>query len=637
MSGIYGYFSNTQKLSEDDLTRLALWNKPYGKSYSTSYSDNNNHMGIHIERLSDIPYDKNIISLNENVYIIDALIYNAKELKDMYSLDDSLSYEKMIATIIENKGIEHLKNINGEFAGIIYNKSGKTITLFRDHMGIRPLFYYFSSEHIVVSTDIRGILALQATDASINEKWAYHAINQNSLLDIDETEYKNIKIVPFACYTTFNLNNLTVSAKPVKYWQPAKRKIRYKSDREYINALRELIADAVKIRLDSIDGLVGSELSGGLDSSIISILINRFGRESLYCSWSLSPDVVPLVEHDERIPVIDICKQEKITCNYRSADEDKRFPENIWETLSDLGYYGDKNRPEPLSLVFPAYMNTMPLALTSQFVSNNGGKVVFTGHGGDEGVSHRSNAFELLYHCEIYHFLRYEWSLTRYHGHRIINTIIRTASATKKGILSTLKPKYTSETNLGIINSDFAKKYKKTKSCPIMLSYNPLKYIQLGGSRNRLDVVALIGAFAGARYIAPYVDYRLIDFALSIPRHMYLKNRTNRYIFREAFKDIMPSSLYNLKTKEDVSPSSVPVKNPDWYAIQKKNKEAIASLLNTPKWQNMLNFTEVKKWVNMTEDDIIHNYTYNKDLYNILLQCAMAENTIRSAKSLTNN
>ena len=67
---------------------------------------------------------------------------------------------------------------------------------------------------------------------------------------------------------------------------------------------------------------------------------------------------------------------------------------------------------------------------------------------------------------------------------------------------------------------------------PLSFSYDPVSYIHQGGSRNRLDNVALYGAYNGVRYLIPYLDYRVIDYAVSIPRYQYLRGRRNRFVFR---------------------------------------------------------------------------------------------------------
>jgi len=135
----------------------------------------------------------------------------------------------------------------------------------------------------------------------------------------------------------------------------------------------------------------------------------------------------------------------------------------------------------------------------------------------------------------------------------------------------------------------------------LTFAYDPLSYIRTGGSRNRLDVVALLGAYFGARYIVPYSDYRVIDYAVSIPRHMYLKNQKNRYIFKETFQDIMPESLYNLTGKEDTSWRNAEKKEKD-PAEYIERKKRLFGMLDREYWDKYLDWDVMETWANTSLD-----------------------------------
>ena len=62
-------------------------------------------------------------------------------------------------------------------------------------------------------------------------------------------------------------------------------------------------------------------MSGGLDSSVIAILISKLGREGKFYSLSYSPDEIPMLDgRDERKIILDICEQEKISCHFSKED-----------------------------------------------------------------------------------------------------------------------------------------------------------------------------------------------------------------------------------------------------------------------------------------------------------------------------
>ena len=72
--------------------------------------------------------------------------------------------------------------------------------------------------------------------------------------------------------------------------------------------------------------------------------------------------------------------------------------------MQSLGFSLDENEPPALRYAMPPYINAMALCDSCSCMHENGASVIFTGHGGDEGISHRSSPYEMFYHHEYYHF-----------------------------------------------------------------------------------------------------------------------------------------------------------------------------------------------------------------------------------------
>ena len=181
-----------------------------------------------------------------------------------------------------------------------------------------------------------------------------------------------------------------------------------------------------------------------------------------------------------------------------------------------------------------------------------------------------------------------------------------------------------------LLNGEFKKKFANVQMPVVTFGYDPINYIRKGGSRNRLDVVALLGAYCGVRYIAPYLDYRVVDFAVSIPRHLYLRGKQNRYIFREAFRDIMPKSLYTLRCKADNSDKNVG-KNPNWFDDFSKLREDVLGRLDIDFWKPYLDFKQIEQWGQrgkLTEEEHIHE----EFILNNLFLCAALENLVKKTR-----
>lgn len=638
MSGIFGAFLNKDNQNKGNqtvnITKTLLWNRAYGRDYEDTYTDNYISMGCCYDVLSIYATkDSSVVKSDSFIAVIDALIYNHPEIASKCEVTHPLSDEKLLFEYINRFGMDSLKDVNGDFSGAIYNCQSNTLSLFRDHMGIRPLFYYADQHLVAFSTDIRGLLALDGVDASINEDWIYKTCAGSYLDGVVDTEYKNIFCVPPSSYVTFSFSKNKPGISQHTYWHLGNSKIRLSSFDEYKNMLKDLVMDSVKRRLDVIPGLVGAELSGGLDSGVIDILINRFGRDCIYFSWSVNPEEVPYAPNDERLVITDICKQENITCQFSKMRNERGADSNLSMTMSSLGLMLDANEPLAFRHALPPYINALTLCDASEYVERNGAKVVFTGHGGDEGISHRCNPYELFYHHEYYHFLRYIWSTTHGQKRRIPRTLKACFKTVRNSRMYYSKPFHMPFGAPELLNPEFVKKFNE-KDMPLLhFAYAPIQYIQEGGSRNRLDNVALLGAYNGVRYLIPYLDYRVIDFAVSIPRHLYLHGNQNRYLFRETFKDIMPQSLYSLKYKEDNSRQNY-VENPNWFDEFVKVKNAVNQKLDRNYWGQYLDFNVIDTWMRQGKPaDEDRQQDSNK--LSCLFYCAMASNLAEKAKQVS--
>lgn len=538
MSGIFGYLSRAATAGEKHLHALDLFNRPYGCEGTGMMRSGCMAAGCHLEHFSDrFAASAPVIETPVHIAVIDALLYNRDELIPMLGLEHSVSDEELLLTLILRRGYAALHEVNGDFAGAVYDKETGTWTLFRDHSGVRPLFYYLDQDLFAFSTDMRGLTALPGVDMRINEHKFFERMAGYNDLTLCETEYENIRCIRPASWTIISPTDSGFHMEESIYFTWRQKKVRLGSDREYQAELRRLITDAVKRRLDAVPGLVGCELSGGLDSSVIAILISRLGREGRFFSWSYSPESNPLLEgRDERKVILDICAQENLTCHY----SEKNASRTIDTVMQELAL---------------PYLNTYALTAGSRYVKSQGCRVMFTGHGGDEGVSHRCNFYELWLHHEYYAFFR---------------NLYRRTEGQNLRLLRTVKNSWTQFTQ---VHPHFSKPFHKVFSNPERMldqefiarmqlgfepkvhyfAFRPYEYILQGGHRVRLDNIAVQGAQAGVRYMAPYIDYRVLDFALSIPRAQFHNGHTNRYIFRAAFDDIMPQSLRDVHYKDTPS------------------------------------------------------------------------------------
>lgn len=578
MSSIYGYYRTVLEREENPsryLCYLREWNSIYGQDGEEELGGQNYGIGCYLEHFSQkIRIDKPIIEKDNIVASIDAVIYNRDELINQLSseIPNDISDEQLLFEWIEDKGIENLVAVNGDFAGVIVKNSN--IILFRDHMGIRPLFFCTDKDTLFFSTDIRGIMSLPNIEFPLNEEKFFLEMTGKNYLNINETHFDNIKCVTPGCWLEARYNDGRLEVKETRFWEPGKEKIKRLSDKKYVKILRNLVEDSICRRLEAVTKPVGGELSGGLDSGVIDILISKAGREVQFVSWSRPSDEKAYEENDERLVIQDICEQENKSCTFITKEE--------------LEMVNDK--------VLPPYANTRQISVTSRIVHDLGVKVVFSGHGGDEGVSHRCNVLELWCQGEKIAFLREIYWQMRGKKFRMLRALKKAKYLVDNQLPRLYEPwenKY--EDITPFLNKEYHTRMQQTvQNTVAYFAIEPKKYILQGGSRGRLDNAAFQSAEHKVRYMFPFCDYRVIDFALSIPRRMFLKKGVDRYIYREAFKDIMPISLQKVNYKYTPSERCQYDTVLEEYDVPTRIQEAIDSL-DKNKWDKYIDFEIIKK------------------------------------------
>ena len=574
MSGIWGFSCDHSSENHNKIQALDFWTGYYGAEGSDWAVIPSGAFGCHIEHLSeDYPCSDHILKSGSYSSVIDAIIYNRKEIAQQMEFANlsHLSDEELLFSLWLEKGYQAFASVNGDFAGAIYDERDGSWTLFRDHLGIRPLFYYLDNQQFAFSTDIRGLTALPDVDLKLNEIMFYQNAAGYNALSLCDTEYANIHCVRPASQMTFSHKQL-FEVKTEVYWNLGQKKVRFRDPEEYPKELRRLIIDSVQRRLNAVSGLIGAELSGGLDSCMIDVLINRLGREAVYYSWSYDPKDLPLQkDRDERDIILDICKQEGISCHFTSMPK--------MATVTEI--------KDMMKHIDPPYMNTPQLAAGSKWMHSQGARVVFTGHGGDEGVSHRGN-------------LTGEFRSSR--------------------------------AGCEILSPAFTDRICKIAPHPSLpFAYDPVAYTMQGGPGIRMYNAASQGAENGVRYMFPFLDYRVFDYAVSIPRWQFNCGEGNRAVYRKAFYDLMPESLRRMHYKDTPSMTHFSIPDMDYSREFLKSKQQMIEFLDWDFWGQYLDKDAVES-IMPAEDVNSPEYTYAGVKMNVLLKCCMIQNTMKNTK-----
>jgi len=185
-------------------------------------------------------------------------VYNYKELISEHNLEVTTQSDTEVILLMYKKyGASCLDYFNGMFAFIIYNENTGDTFAARDRLGIKPLYYYNSGDQWIFSSEIASILELENSEL---DEFGLRQYRKLRMTIKDYTIYKDVKMFPSAHYW--------YNGKFTRYWDL----IIEPKEPPPNDELKWLIEDAINLRTRS-DVPVGSYLSGGLDSTILTYVL----------------------------------------------------------------------------------------------------------------------------------------------------------------------------------------------------------------------------------------------------------------------------------------------------------------------------------------------------------------------------
>jgi len=535
MCGIAGIINfNQAPVNKKDLERMINVIKYRGPDDEGYYLKNN--VGLGHCRLSILDLSKAghqpMGNETDTIWIAyNGEIYNYLELKEKLKkrghIFRSNTDTEVIIHLYEEWGEEGFGKMNGDWAFAIFDLKKKKIILSRDRFSVKPLYYTISNNIFYFGSEIKQLLPfLKNKEPNINVLYKFL---KQGLIDFNqETFFKGIfKVKPMEAMI---IDLETGGAKKMRYWDYFSEEVP-NTEEGAIEKFKFLFEDSVKIRLRS-DVPLGSLLSGGLDSSSISVVANRLAGGKINCFSVVSSDK----KYSEE-KFIDILSKE------RDIRVEKLFlePKFIWDDLEKVIFHQD----EP----FGGFSIIAQNKILKEIKKRTNIKVLLSGQGGDEILcgyrkffffylkeelkkGHIFNVFKNTFFSLFYRTILWQLSLSeakRYlpyfqrHGDPI-DDILK--------IKNTLEPIWQSkslkERQILDIN-----RY----SVPALTHYE---------DRNSMGL--------GLEIRLPFLDYRLVNFTLNTPSSLKIKNGWTKYILRKSIKELPPKIAWRRDKQGFINP-----------------------------------------------------------------------------------
>ncbi len=570
MCGILG----TNFISSNFSQALKLLNNR-GPDFNNNIQINSKEFGHTRLAIIDLDKEANQPMIFDDILIVfNGEIYNYKQLiKDENLVCKTASDTEILIRLYQKYNFNFLNKLNGMFSFCIYDiKKGKYFCA-RDRFGKKPFFYYFKDNKFIFSSSIKSIIEILGTTPSLN-KIALSQYVQYFVPLSENTFYKDINALEAATYLVFDNN--TIEKK--KYYKINTYKA-IKDENTALDKIEECLIKSVEMRLVS-DVEVGSLLSGGIDSSLISAIYSKVSSKKIN-TFSIG--------YDEYKNYCEL-KYANITSKHINSNHTdvtigkKDFIEYFEDTLDAL------EQPHADSAA-------IPLNILTKKIKDTGIKTVLSGEGSDELFLGYDNYKKFLGYYD------FEKSLTTSQNQFLDSIISALQNNTKESeYLRRIIKKEPLYNSFGEIFSNLQKRrlFKKVptfksesqKKDPVdWMSYIDLK-IWLGEAL--LSKVDRISMRNSLEVRTPFLDYNLVNLLFSIDSNIKVGD-TNKYLLKKVAKKYIPDTIINRTKKGFNSPFN------EW--IQEEYKDSILeTILLVNKETNLFNEEYIIKICNLAKN-----------------------------------
>lgn len=478
---------------------------------------------IDLDSRSDQPFSYKHLKI-----VFNGEIYNFKDIRNElvqkgYTFSTSSDTEVLLKGY-DFWGKEVLDKLNGMFAFSIYDSISNKVFSARDRLGVKPFYYSWDGSKFEICSQLRPLI-------SKNSKVSEEAVSIYLDCGYVPSPYSIIegvyKLPPGNYMETDLINNLNTiteywNLKPVKY-----RDISYEDAK---NELHNLLIDAVKVRLES-DVQLGTFLSGGIDSALVSSIASKVSQSKI--------NTFTIGFEDPKFDESKVAKQfaEIIGSNHI---ETICGPNDALEMLPELIKVYD----EPF-----ADSSALPSLLLNR-VTKKYATVALSGDGGDESFLGYTN-YDILKKFQkiekIPFWLRKIISIIP------IYLLVGGKSETIKSIFNS---KNSDDLSWKIFTGFDTLQKKKFKDWEInysnfrKLSSHPFQRmadlnIKLWLENDSNVKVDRASMASQVEVRSPFLDYRIIEFARSLPVDFRYKDGVKKKMVRDILKEYIPEEVFN--------------------------------------------------------------------------------------------
>jgi len=469
-----------------------------------------------------------------------------KELCNLGFAFKSNSDTEVILKAYQTWGIKFLDELNGMFALAIFDSKTGELFAARDRIGIKPFYYANPNGKFIFASEIKAILE----SGLIEKEPDYAALHTPARFQVSPlTGFKDIYKLPPGHYLIFKDGKLTIH----QYWRlsPSEESI---SEGDATNNLENLLLDAIHLQMVA-DVEVGAFLSGGLDSSLITVLMAK------EISNQIKTFTIKFTDEDQKFEkmVDDSYYAQKVADRFGFRHHEFEIKTDILDLLPKMVWHLD----EPLADT--AAINTY---LISKAARESGIIVLLNGMGGDEVFGGYRKQLACL-RADVYQQLpnMLQKSISNLVGYLPVASYrggFRWIRWAKRFLtFASLPPMERFLSSDYSMNSDEYHKIFASESSYWDTHFfnsqksnfrsNGLSYLtqmclndtQVFLPEHNLTYCDKAAMAAGVESRPPLTDHHLVEFMFKLPPEFRIKGKTQKYLLKKVAEKYLPKEIIN--------------------------------------------------------------------------------------------
>jgi asparagine synthase (glutamine-hydrolysing) len=558
MCGIVGFVSHAEQMSLSEAQLITMRDRMFSRGPDDAgiclHRQDGLWVGMAHRRLSIIdlsPLGHQPMSTGDGALwiVLNGEIFNYQELKTLlvetgrYTFQSKSDTEVLLYAVRE-WGLEGcLHRIRGMYAFALYDKLAGTLTLVRDPLGVKPLYYRPEQGQLLFASEIKAILAAPDVPRAINDRALYHYLTFANV-PAPLTMFEGIFKLESGTYLSVDRKGQTTQ---VRYWDPTTfaPSPTLLSEQDCISEVRRLLRQSVARRMVS-DVPFGVFLSGGVDSSLnVALMAELLDRPVETFSIGIKDD-----------PSNEFLYARQVAQHFFANHHEMVIDDNDFLSfLPQMAYMQDEPLADPVCV---------PINYISKLAREAGTPVIQVGEGSDEIFAgyqtyHLFDGWNRRYyepylkmpyvimnsvHALARHFVSIEKqdALRRASqgGPLFLGNAIAFWDCEKTGLLKTpFLPSHTSSDHIRDLEASLGIQDSLLRIIQIELK-NRLPELLL----MRVDKMSMANSIETR---VPFLDEDLVAFALTIPSSLKFKNGQPKYILKQAARGLIPDAIIDRK------------------------------------------------------------------------------------------